>query len=179
MSVNVNLRVVGIYFGASPTSSKFSGTGGGVVLNVPDNPTVARVMYAAFQDAANGRIQNVNAFNYNGYPDCNFIGVSYSKLPPHTSGYKTGNSYVFQLSDSGANAGQLQYYHYREVNGDFVQLNTNNSFIPYIQTPDPKILDGDYIVWRQVSIISQTNGNARVLSRLKKEPMIGAEQASK
>jgi len=174
--MKIKLRVVGAFFGASPgvgqnvLTDKFSGTNGEVVLDLPDVPgvTIADVMKKASADAAAGLIPNVSVFNYS--PNAPLPGeglkeitIVYTKLPPKVNGTGPG-PYVLKLSDSTElTSHELQYYHYREQGSDYVQLNKNNVTSAFCVPPESPLVDGDSIVWRQVTILFNVNGNPRDL----------------
>ena len=173
--MKIKLRVVGAFFGASPgvgqgvSTDPFSGTDGEVVLDLPDGAgvTVADVMAKASADAAAGLIPNVAAFTYtptNPLPGqfLKEITIVYTKLPPKVTGTGPG-PYVLKLVDSAAALAshELQYYHYRERESDYIQLNKNNVTTTFGEPPQEPLVDGDSIVWRQVTILFNVNGNPR------------------
>ena len=175
--MKIKLRVVGAFFGASPgvgrnvTTDKFSGTNGEVILDLPDGAviTVADVMKKASADAAAGLIPNVSVFNYgptNPLPGqfLQDITIVYTKLPPKVTGTGPG-PYVLKLVDSavGLASHELQYYHYRESGSDYIQLNKDNVTKTFSESPQTPLVDGDSIVWRQVTILFNVNGNPRDL----------------
>jgi hypothetical protein len=176
-NMKIKLRVVGAFFGASPgvgqnvMNDKFSGTNGEVILDFPGvaDLTVADVMKKASADAAAGLIPNVSVFNYsptNPLPGqfLKEITIVYTKLPPMVTGTGPG-PYVLKLVDSsvGFASHELQYYHYREQGSDYIQLNKDNVTKTFSEEPQVPLIDGDSIVWRQVTILFNVNGNPRDL----------------
>jgi hypothetical protein len=174
--MKIKLRVVGAFFGASPgvgqnvSMDKFSGTNGEVVLDLPDVPnlTIADVMKKASADAAAGLIPNVSVFTYSPNNPASGEGLKeiiivYTKKPPQVNPLGTG-PYVFKLTDSaGLTSHELQYYHYRQKGTDYVQLNKNNVTSSFSDEPESPLINGDSIVWRQVTILFNANGNPRDL----------------
>ena len=163
MSIKVNVRVVGIYFGSSSNP---------LTVEVPDNPTVSQIMEAASNAAANGQFPNISGMTYS--PDNPAVGSgqdmdSVSVVFENDFDSPSGTHLqagVYKLSESSGNPySVLQYYIF---NQDFVQLNNNNDFVPFSDQPTEPIQNGYTVIWRQVSIASGPIQGAKLIARTKR-----------
>lgn len=166
MSINVELRVTGIYFG-SPLAVKNLQT---ITVTVPYNPTVKDVMDAAVAMFPTSAIPEVKLFSYSFTPSfannklesVNRITIYYNKPPLDPSkiqgGFFPPEAGLYVLDDELGTPydKSLQYYHYRKTTVDkkdaLIQLNIKSHFKAFNTPPDQPIEDGDLIVWRLVVI---------------------------
>lgn len=162
MAIEVNLRIVGIYFNS-----------GDVTVSAPDNPTVSQIMEEASVLAEQGAFQNVSGISFvpenpeiGSGQDMSSVSVIYDSPFQSPSGTNL-DSGVYQLQDTDGNPYTvLQYYVFDE---NFVQVNRNNEFIPFSDEPTSyTIQDGYTIIWRQVSIASGPIASAKIASRARK-----------
>ena len=164
--INVNFRVVGIYFGCYPGDA--DSTTGQITVQVNDNPTVYDVMKAVAQKVEDGAIPGVESFGFTpspAYPDqsINSIIAKYSENPRKNRDYGPG---VYVLEEAnGSNPSQVLQYYIISENG--VQTNNHNEHTPFTNFPEVPIGDGDTIIWRQVSICIGPNGGYRSANRAK------------
>lgn len=178
----VNFRIVGLYLGSVPGRPPDKNTTGDVqVLVFDNNPTVKDVVDAVQRDANQGNINGVSGFQYDvkNMPGSGQIldrvEVDYTQSPKPTRGYADG-TYVLQQQLNQDPQRVFQYYIYdvepRSGQADAVRRkNTDNSFIGFDQQPKNSINDGDYIVWRLLTIrtepvmIDNLEGDERQVSR--------------
>jgi len=165
--INVHFRVVGIYFGCNPGDSN-SATGQ-ITVQVQDKPTVYDVMKAVAIKVASGSVPGVNLFGFQPSPaavgaEVHSISVEYSVPPRANRPYPPG---IYILEDSKtSNPNQVLQYYIIDSNG--VQKNRNNDTAVFTLPPDVEILDGDTVLWRQVSICNGPNGGFRSRSIAKR-----------
>ena len=164
MSIQVGLKVTGIYFGTNYSlNSNFQ-------VTVPDAPTVKDVMDAAVVAVGAGAYPGATFFNYtDNMVYVNSISVNYDVPPAPTLPMGPSPAAVFYtlLQQSGLPYDQaLQYYHYRPTTLDdgtyaLIQLNITNDVLSYVKSPAQPILDGDIIAWRLVTIETAPLPSAR------------------
>lgn len=159
----VNFRIVGLYLGSVPGTPPDKNTTGDVqVLVFDNNPTVKDVVNAVQRDANQGNIPGVSGFRYNaktmsgGRQVLDRVEVDYTQSPKQSRGYAAG-TYVLQQQINQDPQRVFQYYIYdvepRSGQADAVRRkNTDNSFIGFNRQPKNSINDGDYIVWRLLTI---------------------------
>ena len=164
--INVNFRIVGIYFGS------YEGDTGSTtktitvqVADTPAPPTVYDVMRAVAVKAATGGIPGVSMFSFSPpFPssgqDLADLTVEYTTKPRSDRPYPEG-MYILEDSRSTNPNKVLQYY---IVDSAGVQKNRNNNTAPFSGSPDAVIAEGDTIIWRQVSICVGPNGSFRARS---------------
>jgi hypothetical protein len=178
----VNLRIVGLYLGSVPGRPPDKNTTGDVqVLVFDNNPTVKDVVDAVQREANQGNINGVSGFQYDvknmpgGGQILDRVEVDYTQSPKPTRGYADG-TYVLQQQLNQDPQRVFQYYIYdvepRSGQADAVRRkNTDNSFIGFDQQPKNSINDGDYVVWRLLTIrtepvmIDNPEGDERQVSR--------------
>jgi hypothetical protein len=165
--INVKFRVVGIYLGCFPGDPNSST--GQITVQVNDNPTVYDVMKAVALKVASGGFPGVELFGFNPSPasqgqEIQSISVEYSVKPRKNRPYAPG---VYILEDSrGSNPNRVLQYYIMDANG--VQKNRNNDTAVFTLPPDVPIVDGDTVLWRQVSICMGPNGGFRSTSLAKR-----------
>jgi hypothetical protein len=159
----VNFRIVGVYLGSVPGRPPDKNTTGDVQVLVFDNdPTVKDVVDAVEREANQGNITGVNGFRYdvktmsNGSQILDRVEVDYTQSPKPSRGYAAG-TYVLQQQLNQDPQRVFQYYIYdvepRSGQADAVRRkNTDNSFIGFNRQPSNSINDGDYVVWRLLTI---------------------------
>ncbi len=153
----VNLRIVGVYLGSVPGTPPDKNTTGDVTVVTSPNPTVEEVLAAARASAKNGWINGVKRFDYTvgthkGNKMLQDVEVEYTKKPKPVRKYPPG---VYSLQqDLRSDPMQVFQYYINQIKSDqganeLLRQNTDNSFKPLDQN---KITDGNYVVWRLVSI---------------------------
>jgi len=161
MSINVGLRITGIYFG-SPKSAN-----GVIMVSVPEAPTVKQVLDAAVSLVNASGVPGTSLFTYTPVDptpmdDVHSFTVVYTE-PPIKPNPKTPEAiqqpagmYVLNDKLDSPYEQSLQYYHCRhiQVNGNpaLIQLNIQGDFRSFTQQPEEPIVDGDIIIWRMVTI---------------------------
>jgi hypothetical protein len=163
--INVKFRVLGIYFGSYPGDE--NSVTGEISVDVADNPRVYDVMKAVAIKAASGVIPGVRLFAFTPIfaaegQEIDSITVEFTE-PPRRRESRPYAEGVYILEDSkSTNPNRvLQYY---IVSPEGVQKNRNNFTAPFTSDPDATILNGDTIIWRQVSICVGPNGSFRAKS---------------
>ncbi len=158
--INVDFRVLGIYFGAYRGDT--DSTTGTITVQVNDNPTVYDVMKAVAIKAAAGGIPGVRIFSFTPVfaapgQEIDSITVEYTSPPRNDRPYEEG---IYVLDDSKAtNPNRVLQYYIVDVDGR--QKNRNNNTAVFTSAPDAQIVDGDTVIWRQVSICVGPNGSFR------------------
>lgn len=167
--ITVYFRIVGIYFGSVPGSPPNKNATGDVMVRVGSNPTVKDVLDAVEQKANGGSVNGVTGFRYStstmsGKEFLQRVEVDYNTQPKPSRSYPAG---TYVLANEPHNDPQriLQYYIYSEKEvqsgaNEIVQKNTNNTFngINENLATNPgnnEIEDGDFLVWRLVTIRTQ------------------------
>ena len=161
--INVKFRVLGIYFGSYPGDE--NSVTREISVDVADNPTVYDVMKAVAIKAASGVIPGVRLFGFTPIfaapgQEIDSITVEFTEPPRRDRPYAEG-TYILEDSKSSNPNRVLQYY---IVSPDGVQKNRNNRTAVFTSAPDATILNGDTIIWRQVSICVGPNGSFRAKS---------------
>lgn len=161
----VNFRIVGIYLGSVPGKPPDKNTTGDIkVLLFDNNPTVKDVMNAVQREANQGNITGVSGFRYStktmssGRQILDRVEVDYTQSPKPSRGYADG-TYVLQQQINQDPQQVFQYYIYDveprggQGRADAVRRkNTDNNFIGFNRQPKNSINDGDYVVWRLLTI---------------------------
>jgi hypothetical protein len=158
--INVKFRVLGIYFGSYAGDA--NSVTGEIAVAVADNPTVYDVMKAVAIKAAAGGIPGVRLFGFTPIfaapgQEIDSITVEFAEPPRRDRPYVEG-TYILEDSKSNNPNRVLQYY---IVDATGVQKNRNNRTATFTSPPDAQILDGDTVIWRQVSICVGPNGSFR------------------
>jgi hypothetical protein len=161
--INVKFRVLGIYFGSYPGDA--DSVTGEIAVDVADNPTVYDVMKAVAIKAAAGVIPGVRLFGFTPIfaapgQEIDSITVEFTEPPRRDRPYAEG-IYILEDSKTTNPNRVLQYY---IVDPKGVQKNRNNRTATFTSPPDAQILDGDTVIWRQVSISVGPNGSFRAKS---------------
>jgi hypothetical protein len=161
--INVKFRVLGIYFGSYPDDE--NSVTREISVDVADNPTVYDVMKAVAIKAASGVIPGVRLFAFTPIfaapgQEIDSITVEFTEPPRRDRPYAEG-TYILEDSKSTNPNRVLQYY---IVSPEGVQRNRNNRTAVFTSAPDATILNGDTIIWRQVSICVGPNGSFRAKS---------------
>ena len=161
--INVKFRVLGIYFGSYPDDE--NSVTREISVDVADNPTVYDVMKAVAIKAASGVIPGVRLFAFTPIfaaegQEIDSITVEFTENPRRNRPYAEG-TYILEDSKSTNPNRVLQYY---IVSPEGVQKNRDNFTAPFTSKPDATILNGDTIIWRQVSICVGPNGSFRAKS---------------
>lgn len=161
--INVKFRVLGIYFGSYPGDE--NSVTREISVDVADNPTVYDVMKAVAIKAASGVIPGVRLFAFTPIfaaegQEIDSITVEFTENPRRNRPYAEG-TYILEDSKSTNPNRVLQYY---IVSPEGVQKNRDNFTAPFTSKPDATILNGDTIIWRQVSICVGPNGSFRAKS---------------
>ena len=163
MPNNIGFRVTGMYLGASDSVT------GEIRVDIDkDNPTVYDVMVAVVHKVKNGDVPGVSEFSFTPtFPrpkdGLDSITVNYTQ-PPKTQ-YSPG-TYFLADTESGNPAQVFQYYIFDK---DFKQKNNNGVSKRFNEAPDKPIVEGDTIVWRQLSILQGPIESPRVKRRLARE----------
>lgn len=162
MSINVNFRVVGNFFGSDKSVT------GPITVEVDDNPTVAQIMntVAAKANQPGDGIPGVESFSFSPLQPTpeEFLAsifVSYKDAPKE--GLPKGNYFLSQDLSSNPQA-VWQYYIFDK---NFVQVNRSNTFQPFGGPPEVPIEEGYTVIWRRVSILTGPT-DSRFLEGLKK-----------
>lgn len=163
----VNFRIVGIYFGSVPGQPPDKNATGDVQVVIFDNnPNVKDVIDAVEQKANQGNINGVSGFRYDtrgrGRQILDRVEVDYTQSPKPSRGYPDG-TYVLQQHINQDPQRVFQYYIYdvepRSGQADAVRRkNTDNDFIAFNRQPKNSINDGDYVVWRLLTIRTEPEG---------------------
>lgn len=161
--ITVSFRVLGLYFGSYPNDP--NSVTGEIKVEVQDNPTVYDVMKAVVRKADAGDIPGVKFFSFTplfpqGEEEIDRIIVEFTQPPRRNRPYAEG-TYVLEDSTSTNPNRTLQYY---IVDPTGVQKNRNNKTKTFATAPDADIVDGDTVIWRQVSICVGPNGSFRARS---------------
>jgi hypothetical protein len=161
--ITVSLRVLGIYFGSYPGDP--NSVTGEVQVMVQEKPTVFDIMREVVRKADANAIPGVKFFGFTplypqGDEEINSITVEFT-IPPRKDRPYVEGTYVLEDSKSTNPNRVLQYY---IVDSTGVQKNRNNRTKPFAATPDVDIVDGDTVIWRQVSICVGPNGGFRARS---------------
>lgn len=161
--INVKFRVLGIYFGSYPGDA--DSVTGEIAVDVADNPTVYDIMKAVAIKAAAGGVPGVRLFGFTPIfaapeQEIDSITVEFTEPPRRRRPYAEG-IYILEDSKSTNPNRVLQYY---IVDPTGVQKNRNNRTATFTCPPDAQILDGDTVIWRQVSICVGPNGSFRTKS---------------
>jgi hypothetical protein len=159
----VNFRVVGVYLGSVPGDPPDKNTTGDVRVTVFGNdPSVKRIVDAVERKANRGSVTGVSGFRYatrttsSGDQILDEVEVEYTRSPKRQRGYPPG-TYALRQQLSRDPQRVFQYYVYdvepRSGQADAVRRkNTDNTFVPFDQPPTNGIDDGDYVVWRLLTI---------------------------
>lgn len=165
----VNFRIVGIYFGSVPGRPPDKNTTGDVqVVLFNSNPNVKDVLDAVEQKANQGNVTGVSGFRYStqtmsgGRQILDRVEVDYTQSPKPSRGYPDG-TYVLQQQINQDPQRVFQYYIYdvepRSGQADAVRRkNTDNNFIAFNRQPKNSINNGDYVVWRLLTIRTEPEG---------------------
>lgn len=159
----VNFRIVGVYLGSVPGTPPDKNATGDVTVHVFDNdPSVKQVVDAVERTANRGNITGVSGFRYstrttsNGDQILDEVAVDYTQSPKPRRGYPAG-TYALRQQLNQDPQRVFQYYVYdvepRSGQADAVERkNTDNTFVPFNRAPTNGIDDGDYVVWRLLTI---------------------------
>lgn len=189
--ITVYVRIVGIYFGSVPGTPPAVNATGDVSVQVGSNPTVKNVMQQVRQEANNGNISGVTGFRMStrratiggtSGEILDRVEVDYNTQPDTRDSYPPG-TYSLQNDLHEDPQRVLQYYVYDVSGGpgasnEVTRKNTDNQFIPFNRRPDPddRIEDGDYVVWRLVTIRTQPDPFIPPIPQLPQVPQIPPEE---
>ena len=169
MSITLNFRVVGMYFGSSNPDSERA-----IKVTVEqESPSVADVMKQVAFNVVNGEYPAVPVDSFTFQPsnptvfdDCTGIATNWVQGPisPSSGRQLDPGTYVLEQNLNGNPEQVLQYYIFDE---NFQQINRDNVFIPFGRplTGDLQLKDGYTIVWRLVGILSDPTRSARAASQ--------------
>lgn len=177
MSLTINFRVVGMYFGSSdPKSEKAISV---TVEN--DTPSVAELMKQIAINVEARLYPKVPVDRFAFLPtnpstteDCTSITTNWFEGPiSPSSGYQLpAGTYILEQVLNTNPESVLQYYIFDQ---DFQQINRNNKFISFGQPLDGSsaadgiiLKDGYTIVWRLVGILSGPSGSSRAVSQARR-----------
>ncbi|MEM7582916.1 MAG: hypothetical protein AAF560_06005 [Acidobacteriota bacterium] len=161
MTINVDFRVVGMYFGSSASVTNK------VTVEVEDTPTVAKIMTAVAQKVAGGGVDGVSQFTFSPLQPATgeeLFSITINYTDPPKNNLPTGN--YFLASDLAGNPEEVWQYYIFDTN--FEQVNRNNDFIPFSEQPAEPIEDGYTVIWRRVSILVGATASRFVASRANK-----------
>jgi hypothetical protein len=149
--ITVNFRVTGLFLGKNNSTAKCKNPI--VMVEVQDNPTVFDIMKAVSEKVKNGGIPSVTSFVFTpSQPlhneDISAIFVTYASREDG----KPDGTYMLRDEYNSNSTNTFQYYIF---NQDFKQLNVDNVFISFAQTPTETIKNGYTVIIRQVSIANQ------------------------